>query len=137
MAQEVHQFTANIPANTAKASLHQVKFTMDYVEIESIDIDVPPGPSYLMGFYLAHSGQQILPAESGEFIIWDDFKDNWKLEELPTSQGWSVFGYNLDTANDHAVAIRFHTNYPSSSPSLVVPTITFVSQPLPMPSVAL
>ena len=63
MATQVRQFTATIPAGTLKTALVTVALDLDYVEIESVDLEVPPGPSGLMGFYLARSGQQWIPYE--------------------------------------------------------------------------
>lgn len=129
MATEIHQFTATIPKNTPKSALHEVKFTLDYRVVEMLDLYVPFGPQLLMGFYIAHSGQQIIPDEAGEFFVWNDIDKEWKLDELPTSQGWSLFGYNLDVKNDHAVEVRFHTSYPPDIPA-AAPSMTFVSQPI-------
>lgn len=132
MAVEVHQFTVVIPANTPKATLAVVKMKLNLFDIESIDIEVPPGPSGLMGFYLALSGQQWIPWEMGEFLIWDDRAANWPLTEQPTSYGWEVHGYNLDVY-DHSIVVRFHVNLVSvATPQIVPPTINFVTSQVPV-----
>lgn len=126
MATQVRQFTATIPANTAKTALYTSPIALDYVDIESIDLEVPPGPAGLMGFYLARSGQQWIPYESGEFLVWDDRFDSWYLTDQPTASGWEIVGYNLDVY-DHDVVVRFHTN-PITPPSAgSAPALTFIS----------
>ena len=126
MATQVRQFTATIPANTLKTALVTVPLSLDYVDIESIDLEVPPGPAGLMGFYIARSGQQVIPFESGEFLVWDDRFDSWYMTDLPTGGGWQIVGYNTDVY-DHAVVVRFHTNPVSVTLATAPPSLTFVT----------
>ena len=126
MAAEVHQFTKTIPAYTAKAAPVTVPLAIEYFAIESIDLEVPPGPSGLMGFYIARNGQQWIPYESGEWIVWDDRFDSWLLTDQPTGDGWQVVGYNLDVY-DHDVTVRFHVNTVAAIVSSPPSVPTFVS----------
>lgn len=137
MAAEVHQFTAKIPANTPQSALAVVALPLNLYDIESIDLEVPPGPSGLMGFYLALSGQQWLPWEAGEFLVWDDRFDSWPLTDQPTSYGWEIHGYNLD-GYDHFVVVRFHVNIvetPVDRP--VTPVMTIITNVAPAPALVL
>lgn len=122
----VRQFTATIPAGTLLATPVTVPLALDFVDIESVDLEVPPGPSGLMGFYLARSGQQVIPYESGEWLIWDDRFDSWYLTDQPTGSGWQVVGYNLDDY-DHSVVVRFHTNPVVPAASSSYPSLSFAS----------
>ena len=126
MAAEIHGFTAIIPASTPKSALVVIPLPLNNFEIESIDVEVPPGPAGLMGFYLAISGQQWIPWESGEFMVWDDREKSWPLNDQPTSEGWQVVGYNLD-AYDHEVVVRFHVNVPASPLVTTGPSVTFIT----------
>lgn len=138
MATEVHQFTATIPKNTPIATPVTVAFSLDNRVVTQVDIDVPPGPSFLLGFFLGHSGTQLIPYEVGEYIIWDDHQESWALEEFPTSDGWSLTGYNLSVAFDHSVAIRFHTEYPPvPTASTPVAPLTVIQTPATSPVVVL
>lgn len=136
MAQEVHQFTTVIPANTPKAALYVGQMPIQGYDVESVDIEVPPGPAGLMGFYVARSGQQWLPFEAGEFLIWDDRFDSWYLSDQPTGGGWQVVGYNLDTY-DHSVVVRFHVNSPTQSSVAPSASLTIISGGAPVPLVTL
>ena len=133
MAAEIHGFTAVIPANTPKSALAVIDLPLNNFEIESIDVEVPPGPAGLMGFYLAISGQQWIPWEMGEFLIWDDREKSWPLNDQPTSEGWEVHGYNLD-AYDHEVVVRFHVNVPPSPLVTTGPSVTFITTNVTTPS---
>ena len=135
MAAEVHQFTATILAGATALSPTVVDLALEGYEIESVDLEVPPGPAGLMGFYLARSGQQWIPYESDEWIVWDDRFKNWTLIDQPTGGGWQVIGYNLDDY-DHDVVVRFHVNT-LTTPAYIPPTVTIVSSPAPLPVVTL
>lgn len=125
MATEVHQFTVTIPAGTTKAATFSENLSLDNRVIESIDLEVPAGPAGLMGFYIARAGQQVIPFEDGQYIVWDDRSASWQLSEQPTAQGWQIVGYNTGVF-DHAVVVRFHTNYPDIV-STALPELTIVS----------
>jgi hypothetical protein len=126
VAAEVHQFTATIPANTPVSAPVTVPISLSYWSLESVDLEVPPGPSGLMGFYLARSGQQWIPYEAGEWLVWDDRFDSWTLTNQPTGEGWQVVGYNLDVY-PHDVVVRFHVNIIAPASLLAPPVPTFVT----------
>jgi len=129
MAAEIHQFTRTIPANTPTTALVTIPLGLSNYEIESVDLEVPPGPMGTMGFYVSRSGQQWIPYEAGEFIVWDDRFDNWPLTAQPTGQGWEITGYNLDIY-DHDVVMRFHVNPLTVVAATAPPSVTIVTTPL-------
>jgi hypothetical protein len=133
MATEIHQFSATIPAGTLPSALFTVPLEQANYEIESIDIEVPPGPSGLMGFYLALDDTQWIPWEQGEFIVWNDRTASWDTENQVVNAGWNVVGYN-GGAYDHTITVRFHTNpLPGPPPPPYVPftgtVVTIVTTP--------
>lgn len=129
MASEVHQFSAVIPAGTPFSAPVTIELGQANYEIESVDLEVPPGPSGLMGFYVALSGQQWLPWEMGEWIIWNDRTESWLTNDQVTNGGWEIVGYN-NGVYDHMVTVRFHVNPIVYDTTPVVPQITIISQPL-------
>ena len=124
MAAEFQQFTVTIPAGTPATALYVAKLPMTLWTLEGVDLEVPPGPAGLMGFYLALSGEQWIPRGAGQFLIWDDVQASWRLDDQPTSYGWELHGYNLD-AYDHSVVVRFHVSSPSSPLVNVMPSLSF------------
>ena len=134
MATEVHQFSPVVPAGTALDSPVIIALEQANYEIESIDLQVPPGPNGLMGFYIALGDTPWLPFEAGEWIVWNDYADSWKTENQVVNGGWNLVGYNLGNF-DHTVYVRFHTNPIPLPPQPddtgpVVPNITFLSTPI-------
>lgn len=136
MAVLVPQFTITVPANTPRSSLFVGAINLSNYEIESVDIEVPPGPQGLMGFYIARSGQQYIPYTAGEFIVWDDRADSWYLTDQPTGGGWQLVAYNLDAVHTHAVVTRWHVN-PLSTPTPTPVGPTIISAPIETGAVVL
>lgn len=129
MADIIHQFQATIPPGTTKASPFSVKIPLPSEVVQLIDLDVPPGPAGLMGFYLAVSGQQMIPFEMGEWLVWDDREKSWPVENFPTSATWSIVGYNLGVFA-HTITVRFHSQSAvQTSPNTIIPSVTFVASP--------
>lgn len=137
MALEVRQFSATIPAGTAKDSPHTADLDIDNRVLESIDLQVPPGPAGLMGFRVSNNGVPWIPREAGQWLIWDDAMVTWRLDGQPDASGWEVVGYNSDDFYDHTVVVRMHVNLPPAPPAPEEPTVSFTSEPAPLPVVAL
>jgi hypothetical protein len=136
VATEVHQFSATIPAGTSIDDLFIQPLEIANYEIESIDIEVPPGPNGNVGFYLALDDQQWLPWEMGEFIIWNDRTENWPLDDQIVNGTWNLYGYNNGNY-DHTVTVRFHVSPIPSDSATVAPSITIVTTPLASASAVL
>lgn len=109
MAQEIRAFEVTIPAGTAKSAGWSQAISMPPRVVKRIDWRVPPGPRGNMGFAIGASGEAILPTNEGAWIVADDDRDNWPLENQIDSGGWEVFGYNTGTY-DHTVYLRFHVD---------------------------
>ena len=131
MAQYVLQFSATIPAGTFETAPATVDLPMDNWDIEQIDLEVPPGPAGLMGFYVANNGVQWIPATPGAWLVWDDVQQSWPFTDQPNASGWAVVGYNTGVY-DHSVTVRFHVNPTSAElATTTAPTVTFVSSDTP------
>lgn len=131
MAYRVLQYAATIPAGTLETAPVTVTFDLDNWTIEQIDLEVPPGPAGLMGFYVDNNGVQWIPASPGQFLVWDDVQQSWPFTDQPDASGWSVVGYNLGTY-DHQVIVRFHVNPTVVAPAAPsVPVVTFVTSAVP------
>ena len=135
MALRVFQFAVTIPAGTPKASPVTVALPIDNWEMESLDLEVPAGPSGVMGFYIANNGAQWIPASPGSWLIWDDVQQSWPFSDQPNASGWQVVGYNTGTY-PHVVTVRMHVNPPTPAqqsgvaPQLVIQTTAVA--PLPV-----
>lgn len=131
MALRVFQFPCVIPAATIKAAPVTVPIVLDNWELERIDLEVPAGPSGLMGFHVSNNGVQWIPATDGTWLVWDDVQQSWYMRDQPNASGWSVVGYNTGFF-DHTVTVRFHVNLPATpTPPAPSVAITFVSSDTP------
>jgi hypothetical protein len=61
-------------------------------------------------------GQQIIPINSGGWIISDDDKITWPVQGLPESGAWQLIGYNTDIY-DHTIQVRFLTSLIITKPA--------------------
>ena len=131
----IHQYTATFPANTPIASPVTVPIGAPGEVVVFIDVEVPPGPAGLMGFYIAFNGVRVIPREANQLIVWDDKNDTWYLDDYPTTGAWQVVGYNLSTVYPHSVTVRFHddplpTGLSSSSASVNITTTPAAQPPI-------
>lgn len=137
MALRVYQFTVTIPADTPKSAPATTDLSIDNWDLEMLDLEVPPGPAGLMGFYVANNGVQWIPQGDGEWLVWDDVQKSWPFTDQPNASGWQIVGYNTG-AYDHDVIVRMHVNPPDAGASTpAVPAVTFIQSPAPTPAVVL
>jgi len=137
VAIRVFQFTVTIPAGTLQTAPQTADLNLDGWDLETLDLEVPPGPAGLMGFYVANNGVQWVPQGDGEWLIWDDVQHSWPITDQPNASGWQIVGYNTGDY-DHDVIVRMHCSLPADQATAVTaPTITFVSTPQPSPAVVL
>lgn len=109
MSNRIEAFAVTIPKATAKASPLTVATVFPDGVVTAIEIDIPPGPSGLLGFVVAHSQQPIIPRTANTWITLDDAHLSWTLADYPTGGSWAVVGYNTDVYN-HTIQVRYFIN---------------------------
>jgi hypothetical protein len=122
MASEIHTFACTIPAGTPASAPATFPLTMPQRVVTAVEVKVPPGPRGLMGFRLGSTGNQLIPAIVGSWLIVDNYDQVWPLENMIDSGSWEAFGYN--TGNyPHTVTFVFFCTVPGiaapSTPSLI------------------
>jgi hypothetical protein len=131
MAYRIVPFAVTIPAGTLKTAPVTIPLNLDNWEIEALDLEVPPGPAGLMGFQIANNGVPYIPYGAGQWLVWDDVKERYQLDEQPNASGWAIIGYNLGTY-DHQVIARFHVNRVSNQQTTPAPRpLIIVNGPQP------
>jgi len=123
MATRVEPFEVSTPAGTAIASYLVTPLRFQSGRVDRVEILVPPGPSGLVGFKLAHSGQSVIPIKSSVWNIADNAKFDWPLTSFPEGDAWALWTYNLDVY-PHSIFMWFHV-FESEGP--------IVTQPVPIP----
>lgn len=122
MAREVRRYSVTIPAGTPASAPYVADLVMPARVVRQIMWRVPPGPRGLMGFQIASSGVQVIPWNTGEWIVADDESDIMPLDGQITSGAWQAIGYNTGRYG-HAVYLRFLLDPPDRVGSVVVPSI--------------
>lgn len=108
MATTATRLTATVPAGTAAASPATITLAVPAGVIDKIRWRVPPGPRGHLGWCLAMGGVQVLPDDSGTFIVADNEYDELVVSGLPDSGAWQLRGYNTGSY-DHTVYLDFYT----------------------------
>jgi hypothetical protein len=123
MADEIHAFQFTIPAGTAIATPVTQQLTMPQRVVTAVEVKVPPGPRGLMGFRLGSTGNQLIPAIVGAWLVTDDYDQVWNLTNQIDSGSWEAFGYNIGQY-PHSVYFTFYCEVPgagvaASGPALI------------------
>lgn len=106
MADRVEQFTVTVSAGTPIAAPQETALKLTPADVERVDIYIPAGHAGLTGFRLAVAHSPILPANTGAYIVGEDERLTYPLEDFPDSGQWSIFAYNLDVF-PHAFYLTF------------------------------
>lgn len=106
MAERIETFDVTIPAGTAIASAQTTALNFNMGVVQKIEILIPPGPSGLVGFRIRHSAQTVIPHSGSGWIIADDEKIEWPLENFPVGNKWTIQAYNTDVF-PHTLYLRF------------------------------
>lgn len=123
MATRIVPFEVLTPKGTAKASFLVTPLSFQDGRVERIEILVPPGPSGLMGFRIAHSNQTVIPVSGSTWNIADGVKFDWPLTNFPTGDAWEMWSYNTDVY-DHTVYLWFHVqDFGADSIAMPVPLV--------------
>lgn len=135
MAEYAIRATATIDGGTTIDDPETVAITLDNWIVVQVDLEVPPGPAGLMGFYLSNNGNPWIPYVAGEYFIWDDHQQSFPVTDYPTGSGWEVTGYNTGSYS-HDVFVTFHVNAitaPDADTPVPPLVLTFVETGVPQP----
>jgi len=121
MATRIEPFEVLTPKGTAQTSHQVTPLSFQDGRVERIEILVPPGPSGLAGFKVAHSGQSVIPIKNDVWNVADGVKFDWPLSNFPTGDSWELWTYNTDVY-DHTIYLWFHVmDFGSESIAIPVP----------------
>lgn len=121
MADRIEPFAITVPAGTLSTAHAEFPLSFNDGRVDRLEIRIPPGPSGLVGFRIAHSGQQVIPYTGAEWIIGDNEPLDWDMDNYPTGGAWELWAYNTDIY-DHTLYLRFHvTEIPGQAVTPVAP----------------
>lgn len=129
MANRIEPFEVTVLANTSIAAFQRTDLPMPEGRVDLIQVRVPPGPSGLVGFRFAHSGQSVIPYTGERWFTTDNDKLDWPTERYPQGNAWQLWAYNLDVY-DHVINVWMHVT------DVGLPQVVIVN-PIPIEPVAL
>lgn len=133
---EVYTFAVTTPAGTAQTAPLTTALTMPVRVVRRVEFVVPPGPSGALGWRLGMAGQQIVPVNTGGWIVTDDERGGWDLANLPTSGAWQAYTYNTGT-QPHTLYLRFLVDVPRPAQAPIYPSAIPAAQLAPVPDALL
>jgi len=116
MAERVQVYSVTVPAGTAQATPLDTSLPMVEGVTRRVEFIVPPGPSGLVGFRIVHSGTIVIPESGTAWIVADDEKIGWDLDNFPTGAKWVFRAYNTDIYA-HTIQVRWLLDEIPSAPS--------------------
>lgn len=122
MAREIRTRKAKIPSGTPISAPVTVDVSFPPRVVQRVDLLVPAGANGLVGFQLANSGGQVIPADAGDWIIANGETIVWPLENQIDSGSWQVIGYNTGIY-DHTIYLRFLLALVQSAGAGAQPTV--------------
>ena len=108
MTTRVYAFSVTIPAGTQQAAPLTHDLSFDAAVVSQVEVVVPPGPLGNVGWFIGAAGQQVIPRESGSWIVTDDEVVKWPVSGLHDSGSWQITAYNTGS-HDHTLSVRFLT----------------------------
>lgn len=106
MAREVRAFDVLVPAGTAQSAGFTSDLSFPPRIVTQIEVLVPPGPRGNVGFAIGSSGVPVMPHNSGAWIVSDDERIVWPLDNVWDSGSWTLFAYNSGQYN-HTLFVTF------------------------------
>lgn len=102
---EVYAFSVVFPTGTTPAAPTTIPVTIPTRKVVGIEADVPDGWNGVVGFALASDGQQIIPANRGQWIIASGDVLHWTIDDLPETGDFQIIGYNTGVYS-HTLYLR-------------------------------
>lgn len=122
MASRIEFTTVTIPPNTPIVTPVRITPSFNDGVVVRLEQRWPPGPSGLVGIRIGHSGQVVIPDSGADWLITDDEKIAWDMENYPTANAWFVDAYNTDTIV-HLVYLRWLLIEIADTPRAPVPLV--------------
>lgn len=109
MAKRIIPVTVTTPAGTAQANPQSTAINLGSVQVNQIDILIPPGPAGFLGFYIGNGGGQYIPEGTNTFITPNNLYLSFPVDEAPDNGNWTVVSYNTGKYV-HTIYLYFHCN---------------------------
>lgn len=108
MASWIESFTATFAAGTDTTV--PLLFSRD-VQVDRISMLFPQGSNGKLAVQLLIAKQQVIPPNTGQFLVVSGESLDWPINDLLTVTQWSIRGVNTGTFS-HSVYLRFLCSEP-------------------------
>jgi hypothetical protein len=109
------EFAFTIPAGTAKATPVRNSMAIGVRKLVGVSWMIPQGPSGALGWYFSMGGVQVIPVNSGAWLIRDGNADGSELSHLPDSGAWQLTAYNTGTF-PHTIYVTLYASVIRTAP---------------------
>lgn len=129
MADREAVFHVTIPAGTPATNPLTSPLVWAPGYVRAIHVTIPDGHAGLTGYAIGYAGQQVVPDETGTYIISNDEKITHEFAVTYIGQQWTLIGYNTDVY-DHTFHLRAEIDetptpaQPPVLPALIEPDAT-------------
>lgn len=123
MAERIQWFDVTVAARTAKAAPVETALQFNSGVVERLELTIPEGHAGLTGIRFNSAHQQIIPLNSGLYIVGNGVEKAWDLHGYPDNGNWSVTCFNTDIYA-HTFHIAFlvnENNTTSTGPVRLIP----------------
>jgi hypothetical protein len=118
MHDDVFAFSITVPAGTAKAAPLTQDTSFNPAKVRKITWHFPRGPMGTTGFRVTSGRVQIIPANTGGWIVRDGASGQFDLRDSHDSGKWEIQAYNTGI-NPHMLFVEFHIVYHQRRPKLL------------------
>jgi hypothetical protein len=109
MAHRFYAPSLTVPAGTAASSPLVLDVSFAAGVVTAVQIVIPDGHAGFTGLQIAQAHQQVIPIGSGQWIIGNDDKIDWDVDDQLDNGNWQLIGYNTDIF-PHTFYVRFLVN---------------------------
>lgn len=121
MADRIHLFQVTVAAGTQQAAPAVTDLDFPDGIVRAVGVVVPDGVAGLAGCAFTYQNEWIIPYARGTYIVSNDEKILWDVDNKPTGSQWQVTAYNEDVY-PHTFYIRvFVDEFPEPLPAPVLP----------------
>lgn len=96
MPSRVYEGDITIAAGTLSTAPASQVVNTPVGTIRKVTVVVPPGPSGQVGFQLQLAGTPIIPYGGGPWLIADNYRDSWDIDQDVNPGQLALVGYNTD-----------------------------------------
>lgn len=111
MAYEVRRYSVSIPAGTTAAAPQRTALAMPARIVRRLSVRFPPGPQGQVGVQVGSGGVQVIPWDTGTWLIGDNETLAFDLYGQLESGAWQLIAYNTG-AYAHSVYLTFELDPP-------------------------